>query len=257
MDYVAQHLSMPKEIKAERDRMPVAYLGLGILEWHGEHNAAGLDGVKAEGIANHFARKFGGVVVPTLFWGDNREEVCELVFKPELIPEATIDHTVLIADKMGYDLEKLKQNGQRSRSTGGWRLWIELLVHMFFELESFGYASIVPIPGHYPLFNPLDEAIARYHSQGGTCDIFTIKDTLFDPNGNSGDHAAKFETSLMMAMYPELVDLGRLDTDLTRPNIGVLGEDPRLYASREFGLKVLDKFDELLKEHLIQHRLYK
>jgi hypothetical protein len=37
MDYVAQHTSMPREINAEKERMPMAYLGLGILEWHGEH----------------------------------------------------------------------------------------------------------------------------------------------------------------------------------------------------------------------------
>lgn len=255
MDYVAQHLSLPRELKAEKERMPVAYLGLGILEWHGEHNVAGLDGVKADGMAIHFARKFGGVVVPPLFWGDHRGGICELVFKPELFPEAVFDHTAPICEKIGYDLDKLESNAGRSRANGGWKLWIELLVHMFFELESFGYRCIVPIPGHYPLFDPLDKAIAGYKAEGGTCDIFTIKDPMFDEHGQAGDHAAKFETSLMMAMYPDLVDLSRLNRDTSQLNIGVLGEDPRLYASKEFGQSVLEKLGAILEKHLLEQGL--
>lgn len=36
----------PKQMVERRDAMPVAYMGLGILEWHGLHNPLGLDGVK-------------------------------------------------------------------------------------------------------------------------------------------------------------------------------------------------------------------
>lgn len=251
MDYVSQHASLPREIKAEKERMPVAYLGLGILEWHGEHNVAGLDGVKADGIARHFALKFGGVVMPPQFWGDDRDDICELVFKPEIFPqEVSFDHTLPICERMGYDICKLERNAERSRGAGGWRLWIELINHMFFEIESFGYRCIVPIPGHYPLFRPLDRAIEKYRKEGGSCDIFTIKDPMFDETGQAGDHAAMFETSLMMALFPDKVDLSRLDKDLSKPNIGVMGDDPRLYASREFGMQVLGKFDSILENHL-------
>lgn len=249
-DYVAQHTAMPREIKAEKERMPVAYMGLGILEWHGEHNVAGLDGVKGDGVAIHFAKKFGGVVMPPLFWGDCRTEICELVFTPEIMKEAEFDHTFPICEKIGYDKGALEANGKRNMKNGGWRLWIELMVHVFFELESFGYRCIVPIPGHYPLFAPLEKAIASYRDQGGKCDIFVIKDTMYDGTKDSGDHAAKFETSLMMAMAPEMVDLSRLDPDRNKPNIGVIGIDPRDNASVEFGNRILVRFDELLKAHL-------
>jgi creatinine amidohydrolase len=249
MDYVSQHASMPREIKSEKEKMPVAYLGLGILEWHGEHNVAGLDGVKAEGLAAHFARKFGGVVMPPQFWGDDRDDICELVLKTDLFPEAGFDHTIPICEKMGYDIGKLQRNAERSRRSGGWRLWIELINHMFFEIESFGYRCIVPIPGHYPLFRPLATAIEKYGKDGGTCDIFTLKDSMFDDTGNAGDHAAMFETSLMMALFPDKVDLTRLDGDLSKPNIGVLGEDPRVYASVEFGRQIIGKFDTILENH--------
>jgi creatinine amidohydrolase len=255
--YVEQHTSKPYQIKAEKEKMPVAYLGLGILEWHGEHNAAGLDGVKANGIAIHFAKKFSGIVLPPLYWGDHRGEICELVFKPEIISSAEFDHTIPICEKIGYDKQKLEKNAKRCDLDGGWDLWIRLLTHIFFELESFGYKCIVPIPGHYPLFTPLDTAIEKYKFEGGVCDIFTIKDTMFDETEFSGDHAAKFETSLMLAMYPELVDLSLLDQDRKKPNIGVLGIDPRDNASKEFGIEIIDKFDELLQIHLKEIDLIK
>ena len=250
MNYVSLHKSMPKEILEEKKAMPVVYLGLGIIEWHGLHNPAGLDGIKAEGMAVHFAEKFGGAVAPTQFWGDFRGDICELVFKPEIISSAEFDHTPSISSELGYDKKNLEKNARRDVEKGSWKLWINLIVHTFFQLESFGYACIVPIPGHYPLFKPLEEAIKQYKEEQGTCSVVVIKDTLFDKSGHAGDHAAKFETSLMLHMYPELVDMSRLDKDLSKANIGVLGDDPRIYASREFGKEIMDKLDKVLEKHL-------
>jgi len=250
---VYQHLDKPAEIKAAKAKMPVAYLPLGILEWHGLHNPAGLDGVKAEGVASFLADKFGGVVQPSLFWGDHRAEICELVFEPSQVTAATFDHTLPICEGIGYDKQALVDNARRSGKNGGWRLWEELLVHVLFELESFGYKCVVAIPGHYPLFGPLDRAIAAYQAQDGTCDVYPLKDTMYDDTGTSGDHAAKFETSLMLALRPELVDLSRLSPDLTQPNIGVLGEDPRTEASADFGRKILDKFAALVEARMKNH----
>lgn len=247
---VFQHRSLPREIRDEKQRMPVAYLGIGILEWHGEHNAAGLDGVKADGMAARFAARFGGVVLPPLFWGDHRRDICELVFRPDVFPPAGEDHTGAIAAAMGYDLEALEANARRSDRNGGWHLWIQLLVHIFFEIESFGYRCIVPIPGHYPLFGPLDLAIAEYRARGGTCDVFPVTDGMFDPVNGSGDHAAAFETSAMLALAPDLVDLSRLDPDRSRPNVGVLGKDPRDHASVEYGEEILARLGDVLGRHL-------
>lgn len=255
MSYTSLHKSMPKEILEEKSRMPVVYLGLGILEWHGLHNPAGLDGLKAEGMAIHFAEKFGGTVAPTQFWGDFRGDICELVFKPEIISSAEFDHTPLISRELGYEQKLLEENARRDVDKGSWRLWIDLMVHTFFQLESFGYQCIVPIPGHYPLFIPLDQAIAQYRKEAGTSTVIVIKDPLFDEHGHAGDHAAKFETSLMLHMYPELVDMNRLDSDLAKANIGVMGEDPRLYASGEFGKQIMDKLDSVLANQLHKHGL--
>jgi hypothetical protein len=51
----------------------------------------------------------------------------------------------------------------------------------------------------------------------------------------TSDHAAKWETSILWYLYPELVDIYRLPKDTGVPLEGVGGDDPRLHASRELG----------------------
>ena len=58
--------------------------------------------------------------------------------------------------------------------------------------------------------------------------------------GHTGDHAAKWETSILMALRPELVDMSRLPADLSVPLEGVGGEDPRAKASPDLGKKVVE-----------------
>jgi len=78
-----------------------------------------------------------------------------------------------------------------------------------------------------------------------------------------GDHAAKWETSYLMALRPECVDMtvyhGRPAAD---PLIGVDGEDPRLHASKAIGRLACDlivkgmvkKGDQLLKKVRAENR---
>lgn len=49
------------------------------------------------------------------------------------------------------------------------------------------------------------------------------------------DHAAMNETSLLMAMYPELVQMENLPSDATKWPVGVSGKDPRKFADPEVG----------------------
>lgn len=50
-----------------RTKKPVAYLGLGVLEWRGLHNPLGLDGIKANAVLEYIADELGGIVMPPLF----------------------------------------------------------------------------------------------------------------------------------------------------------------------------------------------
>ena len=66
----------PWEFAQALARAPICYVPLGTLEWHGEHNAVGLDAIKAHAVCVHAARRSGGIVVPPLYWSpDSREDL--------------------------------------------------------------------------------------------------------------------------------------------------------------------------------------
>jgi hypothetical protein len=66
--------------------------------------------------------------------------------------------------------------------------------------------------------------------------------------GYHGDHAATFETSLMMHYFPEMVELNRLGS---APHQGVHGADPKVHASAEEGQRlsepIVDRLSQLAK----------
>lgn len=249
-EYVEYQMLRPRELVKRREQVPVAYFGIGILEWHGLHNPLGLDGVKANGIACHLARTLGGVVMPTQFWGDNRNEVAELAFDPAInpwLPAGIPDQTFAIADLMHLDKKDFETDAERSVKSGGWRLWKELMLQSMFEIETLGFKKIVLIPGHYPLFGPLRQVITTYTERQGKCSVLMLTDHMFSEKGDSGDHAAMFETSLMMALYPDRVNISQLGEDMDELPIGVAGKDPRSFASREMGLEILEKFVSIVQ----------
>ncbi len=232
----------PRHLVARRTERPVAYIGLGILEWHGLHNPLGLDGVKANAVLEYVAARLGGVVMPPLFWGDDRSAIAEVVFDERVspwLPKGTGDHATRISALMGLSRPRLEAEAERSKRAGGMRLWEELVVHTFSEIESLGFTTIVPYPGHYPLIEPLERAIARYRADGGRSAVVVLK----DQDAGVGDHAAKVETSLLLALRPDLVDLDELDPLEAAPT-GVLGEDPRRHASARYGEEILGKLLE-------------
>lgn len=57
------------------------------------------------------------------------------------------------------------------------------------------------------------------------------------------DHAAANETSITMAVRPELVQLERIRNGEELP-IAVAGADPRTDASREYGMEILEMNDK-------------
>ena len=54
----------PAEIVARREACPVAYLPIGTIEWHGEHNPVGLDTLKIHALLAQcvFLFHHGGVL---------------------------------------------------------------------------------------------------------------------------------------------------------------------------------------------------
>ena len=253
MDTIVEYQRLrPEAMTRRRNTMPVAYMGLGILEWHGLHNPLGLDGIKANGIACCLADRLGGVVMPAQFWGDYRQSIADLEFTESFEadfsqPENRFDHTARISELYGIEKGALEKDAARSREYGEWELWEKMMVRSLSQIEALGFKAIVLLPGHFHLIAASERAIKRYLDEGGICETMSLSEFSFPADRIPADHAAAFETSLMLALCPELVDIDELDKDLQKPNIGVIGFDPRVYASAEYGWEIVEKFVEAAK----------
>ena len=210
----------PKELEEAIAEFPAAYVPLGSLEWHGMHLPLGFDGLKAEALVRRVAGKIGkGVLFPTMYWGN-----LNTMNFPFTI------HTPLISASS-----------------------------MARQLHSMGFNIIVMLTGHYPpeqvknVQNAATRLMRVYH------DVYAIgiaEQFLLQDLGYFGDHAAKGETSLGLALFPERVDLASLPDGLPYmqrcKELGVMGQDPKLHATAEYGESLVAAFIDRLVT-LIDH----
>lgn len=64
---------LPHMLHAEMEKVPLVFLPIGPIEWHGPHMAVGMDPINAERVSLELAQRVGGVVLPTLYAGTERE----------------------------------------------------------------------------------------------------------------------------------------------------------------------------------------
>lgn len=184
----------PKQMRDLRDTVPLAYLPLGILEWHGPQNPLGLDGVKAHALCVRAAHESGGVVFPTLYYGTppaaNFLDVDG--YHPD-IPEAygvPQEHYTTDAFRFGTRVDQ-------------WHLFDRILDQSLRQIGRFGFRAILVISGHYPLRN--QQSITTSFQREFKIPIwFGHEGEVCDPR--EGDHAAQWETSLTLALEPDTVD---------------------------------------------------
>lgn len=219
---------LPHEIAAARAACPAVYVPLGGVEWHGEHNCVGLDAVKAHALAMRCAEQIGGLVMPPLFFGEPRQTH---------LMEANHDQDGQISAKMGLPQTGFAPGYMKTSDVDEDERYVRLLIHLLFQMQSLGFRVITLMPGHYPLLHHAKAAVEMYSLQGSArAWACTGYELVREEIPEAGDHAAAWETSLMLALRPELVDMSRLPaTGGTEVLIGIGGQDPREHASADFG----------------------
>ena len=245
---------LPHEVVEARLKRPVAYLPIGGLEWHGEHNALGLDTVKSHALAVECATVHGGLVFPPLFYGEPREHY---------LMEANHDRDGGIKAKMRLPEGSFAPGYMEESQTEADLRYVRLLLHVLKQIKSLGFKVIVILAGHYPLLAHARSAVEIFNLQVHKAGLAPNEHVAWAAIGyelvkdlfpEAGDHAGAWETSLMMALRPDLVDLARLPRDPQAKLVAVWGKDPRTHASAEFGRKAVEaivgriaaKIDELL-----------
>ncbi|MDO8587510.1 MAG: creatininase family protein [Armatimonadota bacterium] len=247
---VRYHMLRPEQIVARRKEFPAAYIPLGTLEWHGAQNAVGADALQAEGIAIRCARKGGGLIFPPLYYGESRSES---------IIEVSGQDRHLIAEKMELPPENFGPDRQPFSGTEQIINYHKLLLHILCEVESLGFLVGVFVVGHYPLIDHARAVASQFNQrrlmkfEGMLAWAFVDYLLVEDAYPGAGDHAGGWETSHMMALYPETVNLD-LIPPRGEPDIGTIWRiDPR-DSTAEFGQKILDKaVDVAVKE--VTHRI--
>ena len=232
----------PKEFEERLEECPVAYLPLGTLEWHGPHLPLGADGIQPQGLFVRVAEKIGGIVLPTLFLGPDRfyHDPNREFYGMDICTGGTI---------VPYEMQQLPGSAYWMPD----KQYQDMLRRIGANLSRAGFRALVA-HGHGPStwqFSALKtEFKENYH-----LDCYTVFDFIEDDIlGYQCDHASANETSIMMALRPELVQMDRIVTGGEEP-IGMGGRDPREHATKEYGMQVLEANVKAMSDKLVKYCL--
>lgn len=195
---------------------PIVIIPVGSLEQHGPHMPLCVDELLSTAMASSVAQRIDAVVGPTITFGYKSQQ----------------------RSGGGYHLA-----GTVSM-TG--KTFIDLAKEITLELAEHGVRKFVFCNGHYEnyqfLFEGVDLAVRELRVRGIeiTCQLISYWDFVDDatierlyPEGFTGwdlEHGGVLETSLMLLLHPELVDMDRVSDDppAVLPNYDVLPIRPEL-----------------------------
>jgi len=228
-------LLQPDQVVRRRRAMSLAYLPLGTIEWHGQQNPLGVDGLVAHEVCRRAAVRGGGVVFPGLWYGENRESNLAEVNRP-------------ISAAVARAMRLPKGNFARGYMGGDTLIghsvfYQELLWRIYHQIRSLGFQAIYVLVGHGPLKLPAQLTSELFERATGVRMAATLASDLIGMH--APEHAARWETGIMMELRPELVDLQKI-AGIPKSNlVGMHGEDPRQGAA-ELGKKCVKEIVEEL-----------
>ncbi len=221
----------PKEFRERIAEAPIAYLPLGTIEWHGEHLPLGADGLQSQIFLEILANEVGGIVLPMYFLGP---DLSRIVKGKQLY---------------GMDFYSAREHGNPEQQLDGSAYWISdslfssMVEATLVQLNRAGF-KIVVYHGHGPSTKLIQKRSDNWQRKYGIKMFNCWSETSDEGYGIMTDHAAMNETSLLMAMRPELVQMENLPSDSSKWPVGVSGKDPRKYATPEVGIKSINEQKE-------------
>ncbi|MDQ3933810.1 MAG: creatininase family protein [Actinomycetota bacterium] len=229
-----------REIENGRDTVVLAF---GATEQHGPHMPIGTDALLGDALARALADRLDAFVAPTI--------------------------------RVGCSAHHVGFSGTMSVSEETFHALVAEVVR---SLAAGGFRRVVLVPTHGGNFGPLAAAIeALGEVEGVRVDALTDLSVLFQiailgqdehgvPLNEGGLHAGEWETSLMLALHPDLVHMDRAEAGFTGDpqeavgtlfrdggvadlaENGVLGDPAK--ASAEHGRRYWDRAVELALETL-------
>ena len=190
----------PHEILAEKARCSIVYLPVGPLEWHGPAMPYGTDPLAAWHAAVQAARRTGGVVLPPLYVGTERER------SAKLLRDAGFEDDSQYIVGMDMPNNTMKSLYWPEEVFGVMvREYLRLLVAQEYKL-------IVLVNGHGATgqIETLNRLAIEFSNTTASRVIVAMGLGHFDPDDQDMGHATRLETSIQMHIDLDNVDLSQL-----------------------------------------------
>jgi len=129
---------------------------------------------------------------------------------------------------------------------------VPVITDLFRRLKTLGFRVIIGVSGHNvdEQIDMISKALEPVVADGTVAGIGLWEMTLSRCEESNSDHAAKWETSNMMFLYPDLVDMSALGNGPLAPKMqppdGISGRDPREHASAEIGRRNVELASEAI-----------
>ena len=194
-----------REVEAALEHTRTLLVPVGSTEQHGHHLPLGVDAFMPEAIAERVAAESPALLAPPIWYGVSPHHT----FKPGTFTVSTETFQRYVFDVCA--------------SAGEW-----------------GVENVVLVNGHYLAQDPeLDIVVRRLRTEAGMEAFHAPLVELFADvaaeirSGEVSFHASEFETSIMLALFPELVDMAAATA--VDPPRGVPPADRLRRAGRESG----------------------
>jgi creatinine amidohydrolase len=243
----------PAEFRLRLRRTPIAFLPLGTLEYHGEHLPFGVDGIVPREFFVQLARRVGGIVLPMLFMGPDKTyadwqgqelRVRQAQRGPVFDPEAQTRRESIEGPLYGMECywRLPKESWGKLDGNCYWQLdahFQRQVCDVLKGLQRVGF-KIVVAHGHAPSRRMFAKLAPEWEKHFGLR-LFTCDRPEAEGPGLLTDHGAANETSLMMALRPDLIAEEVLIEGAACPLRGVWGQNPREFASADGGRWIMEQ----------------
>lgn len=180
---------LPDEFLQLRDRCPICYMAYGLAEPHGAYNALGLDFLKARALLERAAREHGGIVAPPFAWH--------------------------VQERPQFDWMAWRGVKQPACSSIPEDLFLRTVLYTVRAIDARGFRVGILVTGHYGGLENDIRLLCEYYLRrsGSPLRLHACADwELIRFEDYRGDHAGVCETSQLMSLRPELVDLSRTES---------------------------------------------
>jgi len=182
----------PLDLLRTIEKFPVCYLVYGLAEPHGAYNAIGLDWLKAQALAERAAREIGGVVAPPFAWHIHERPFFDWLGDNGVPPERALCSSIP-AD-----------------------LFLQMVLHQIRVVDARGFKVAILLTGHYGGLEEDMRLLCEYYTRrtGSPLRLRAFADgELIRYEDFHGDHAGICETSQLIALRPDMVDLSRKESE--------------------------------------------